>query len=430
MTQKCQDIVIEALGASGDGMALLPEGRLYVPLTVPGDRVRVAVRGNGPGGVCLGQALELLESGTQRQVPGCPHHAAIGKDGCGGCSLQQVRQEAYRAFKLGVLETAVSRAGLSPVTWAAPSWTGEGQRRRACFAVQRSGSSVCLGFNQAGSHTICNMETCLVLDQRIVSALPGLRAALAEILKPGETADLQVAVLGNALDVLLVRARPLSAFDVSAFAGPAEMLGIARLSWRRNERAPVEPLLVRQVPEIRMGGFVVRPPAGGFLQVSAASEQALVAAVLEGMANCQKVADLYAGIGTFALPLVAEGKRVLAVDADPEAMAALEDAGRRNVLGERLRILRRNLMQHPMLAKELAGMEGVVLDPPRAGAAAQMDEVVKAGISRVMMVSCNPATFARDAAVLAAAGYRMEKIWPVDQFLYSPHMELAALFAL
>ncbi len=423
-----REIRIDRLGAGGDGLAETPEGRIYVPLTVPGDVVRVCMRGNH-GDALLGEAVELLAAGPGRRNPPCPLHAGVGRAGCGGCSLQHLSEPLYRSFKLSLVEEALQRAEVAPGVLAEACFPGEGTRRRAVFSVRRAGRDFRLGFNRAGSRDICDMTVpCRILDPRIAAAVPGLRAAFAPLFRDGEGGDLQVACMAGGLDVVLVRPRALSPMEVSDLAGPIGQLGILRLSFGRDARSAAEPVLVRQPPEIRMGGFSVRPPAGGFRQASDAGEAALVAAVVSGFAGLRRVADLFCGIGTFALPLVAAGMSVLAADSDAAAMEALADAGRRNMLGERLRTVRRNLMQKPLLASELAGVAGAVLDPPRAGAAAQVGEVVKAGIGRVMMVSCNPATFARDAGVLVQAGYRLEKLWPVDQFLYSPHMELAALF--
>lgn len=421
------DAFIAELGASGDGMAILPEGRLYVPLTAPGDSVRVALAGKRDDAM-PGVATELLSPGLHRREPPCPHHAAIGKAGCGGCTLQHVDIETYRAFKLSLLEKALVRAGISAQEWAEPCWVGPGARRRACFAARHTGKAVLLGFNEHGSHAICDLASCLVLDPRIVAALPELRMVLKDILRPRDEVDVHVSLIGGALDVVLVREKPLSAPDASVFAETMEKLDIARLSWRRDERHLPEVLLLRRAPQAQFGGFAVRLPPAGFMQASAAGEKALVLAVLEGLSGCRKVADLYCGSGTFALPLAAAGMAVMAADSDAPAIAALDEAIRKAVIGGRARAVKRNLAQKPMLAAEFAGFDGAVFDPPRAGAREQVAELAKARIPRIMAVSCNPATFSRDAATLAAAGYALRKIWPVDQFPYSPHMELAGLF--
>lgn len=421
------ELGISGLGASGDGMAETPAGKFYVPLTAPGDRVRaeeLSMRGDAH----LCRATEILEASPARRVPPCPHFAAIGKAGCGGCSLQHLDEKTYRAFKLSVVETALRHAKAEPKEWAEPSWTGEGQRRRAVFAARHMGRAVAIGFNEAASPNICDLATCLILDPRIMALLPGLRAVLPEVMKQGEKLDVQVSLVGGALDVVLVRKESFSPLAVSAFAGFMEDRKIARLSWRQDANAAPETLLLRQTPEAVFGGHAVRVPAGGFMQASDKGEAALVAAVLEGLEGVDFAADLFCGSGTFALPMAALGMKVVAADSDAPAVDALAECVRRDVLGGKLQTAKRNLMRQPMMASELEGFSGVALDPPRVGAVSQVAEIVKARVPRVVAVSCNPATFARDASALLSGGYVLQKVWPVDQFLYSPHMELAALF--
>ena len=414
------EVPVERIGDHGDGIAETPQGRLYIPFTVAGDRVRARpLRPKGDG--FAAECVDLLAEGPGRQAPPCPH---FGR--CGGCSLQHLADDAYAGWKRERLVRALGRAGFGEVVPAPLVRSPPGTRRRARFAVRHlRGKGAVAGFSVRDGHTIVDVQACPVLEPRIFALLAPLRPLMSELLAPGQAGEVTATLLAGGLDVLLdCAAAPDRAMRerLARFAGEAS---VARLSWRRPGAAVTEPLVQHApVGATFAGRFVALPPAG-FLQATAAGEAALVAAVRQGIGPAGAVADLFCGGGTFTFPLHAAGARVHAVDADAAAVAALAAAARgvAKVSSEA-----RDLFHRPLLAAELERFDAVVLDPPRAGALAQVRELARARVPVVVYVSCNPASFARDARTLSEGGYRLTSVTPVDQFLWSAHLELAALF--
>jgi 23S rRNA (uracil1939-C5)-methyltransferase len=427
------DDVVEAtishIGAHGDGVALYAGRRLYVPLTVPGDRVRVRPL-QAHGGGDDAEVVEVLSPGADRATPPCRH---FGR--CGGCSLQHLADAAYGRWKLDRAVLTMVRAGFDAGVLAPLARTPAAARRRATFAAMRTASgeaAVCLGFNGRRSHEIVDLADCSVLDPRIVGILPAMRRLLASLLPPGRRTRATVTLVDGDLDVVIELAEPGLAERqmLAAFARDAD---ISRLSWRPDGATDAELLAQRRPVGVSFGGVSVAIPPGGFLQASAEGETALCRAVCSAVAGLAPagrrstgtVADLFAGAGTFTFPLAAGGARVHAVDADGTLIQALATAARRvpGVSAEH-----RDLFVRPLLADELRRYDAVVFDPPRTGARAQAEQLAQSPVPLVVAVSCNPDTFVRDARILAAGGYRLEQVHPVDQFLWSPHLELAAVF--
>lgn len=414
---------IVRLGEGGDGIAETEGGRLYVPLTVPGDRVRVLpMRPRGDG--FAARLLEVVSTGPGRTQPPCPHFGV-----CGGCTLQHLADDAYAAWKMARVTTALARVGLADCRIHPLVRTPPGSRRRATFAAARSaGGAMQLGFQVREAHRIVDLAVCPVLEPAIAALLAPLRRLLSGILPAGARASVSATLLDSGLDVLVQGWSPRSAADLERLAAFAAEADLARLSWQAASGAPIEPLAVRRPPRALFGGVPVAVPPAGFLQASAAGEAALLAVVLAGLGSATAVCDLFCGSGTFALPLALGGVHVHGVDGDADAIAALAAAGRMAPASARLSCEQRDLFARPLGTAELARYPAVVLDPPRSGARAQAAALAAAAVPKVVYVSCNPATFARDARLLADGGYHLEKVTPVDQFLWSPHVELAAVF--
>lgn len=413
---------IREIGARGDGLAEHAGRRVYVPLTVAGDRVRAAL-GEPRGDGVAGDLLEVTEPGPDRATPPCRHFGT-----CGGCALQHVEDTAYGAWKGSQVSAALARAGLAGAEVAPTVRTPAASRRRATFAAARRGSRCVLGFNERSSHRIAAVTGCLVVDPAILNLLAPLESLLGAILPDGGTADVAVAVLDGGVDLLLTGG-PEPGLDArERMAAFAEAHDIGRLSWRRSVTAPAEPVAARRALHARFGGVAVPVEPGAFLQASAAGEAALVEAVLAGVGPAARVADLFAGLGTFTFPLASRtlpGATVHAVEGDAAAHAALSAAGRgrSGVTAER-----RDLFSDPLDAGELSRFDAVVFDPPRAGAREQSARLAASAVPTIVGVSCNPATFARDARVLVDGGYRLMRVTPVDQFLWSSHVELVGVF--
>ena len=419
------EVDILRIGEQGDGIAETPLGRLYVPLTTTGDRARVRMALRRGGGFAA-HLLSLLAPGPGRTEPPCPHFAA-----CGGCALQHLADPNYAAWKMDRLRVTLTRVGLSDYRMAPLVRTPPGARRRATLTAAQPGGSAGarLGFQMRASHSVVDIAVCPVLDPAIAALLSPLRRLLTELLSPGSRARVDVTRLDGGLDVLLESLVGLTGETLQRLAEFADEADLARLSWRRTADDPVELLALRRPARVLFGGVPVNVPPGVFLQPSLAGEAALRAAVHEAVPPRSSLADLFSGCGTFTLPLAAGGARVRAVDIDAEAISALSAAARQtSALAGRVTCERRNLFVQPLAASEFARFDGVVIDPPRAGARAQTHALAASRVATVVYVSCNPASFARDARILVDGGFRLETVTPVDQFLWSPHLEVVGVF--
>jgi 23S rRNA (uracil1939-C5)-methyltransferase len=286
---------------------------------------------------------------------------------------------------------------------------------------------IVLGFRERGSHRIFQLHDCVVASPAINGALEALRTLLAAVLEPGAPAEIAVAETDGGLDVLIAWDRLPGLGALERLAAAAEAGGLARLSWQSPDHGVV-PVVARSAPTVSFAGVVVELPAGGFLQPTLEGERLLVEAALAGLPrSAAVVADLFCGCGTFTFAL-AERAQVHAVESDAAALAALERAARRAGLWGRVTGERRNLEQNPVGERELARFDAVLFDPPRGGAREQARALAESAVPTVLAVSCNPASFARDARTLRDGGYALEGVVPVDQFLWSPHVELAAVF--
>lgn len=407
------ELTIQSLGAQGDGIAELDGNRIYVPYTLPGDVVDAEVEET------RGELTTILTPSPDRVDPACPHFGT-----CGGCALQHMSADAYLAWKREQVVVALAARGIDvPVEACVPC---EPQtRRRATFAAMRTRKTVRFGFYEGRSHTIVPLETCPILTPEIEEA----RTALAALVAPGLTrkgrASVQVTWTDQGLDVHVTGGKPDLDLNLhQELAEAAEKADLARLAWDG------EVLSERRPPTVTLGGLPVTLPVGGFLQATAAGEQALLGRVEEALEGMSHVADLFAGAGTFALPL-ARSKSVHAVEGSQVQCAALQRAVQRHGPDRGLKPLtveRRDLFKRPLLTAELNRFDGVVVDPPRAGAKAQMEELAWSNVGAVASVSCSPASFARDARQLIDGGYELKSVMPVDQFLWSPHIELVGVF--
>jgi 23S rRNA (uracil1939-C5)-methyltransferase len=414
---------IEAVGAQGDGIAREGGRTVYVPLAAPGDRV-LARLGDRRGDGIAASLLELLRPGAGRAEPPCRHFGT-----CGGCLVQHLEAGAYRAWKRGIVVEALAHRGLGEVEVAPLAVLEPAGRRRAVFAARRGRGQVFLGFNEHRSRRIVDLADCKVVAAEILAILPPLRHVLGRVLAEGGAADVAVTLLDDGLDVVVhLPAEPgLAALEaLAAFAAEADL---ARLSFApAGRRGPPTPIAHRRAGVTAFAGVPVVVPPGAFLQASRAGERLLVQLVTGAAAGAGRVADLHCGVGTFTFPLAAAGAAVLAADREAEAVAAVAAAAKAVGLAARVEAQRRDLGRDPLAGRELEGLGAVVLDPPRSGAAAQAAALAASAVPTVIAVSCNPATFARDARTLVDGGYRPGTVVPIDQFPWSTHLELVAVF--
>jgi 23S rRNA (uracil1939-C5)-methyltransferase len=413
-----QEVEITRLGGHGDGVAETPKGLVFVPYTAPGDRVGVRLTKAVEHGMA-GELLELRAAGPDRVEPPCAHF-----HDCGGCAFQHLSAGFQSAWKRDQVREALRRRGLDPEVVQPTATVAPGDRRRAEFVLRKVGARVLAGFNRRLSPKIVDLEMCLVLDPALVALLPALRDTFAALLKPGAGLDVQATLTETGIDMVLRGFEP----DLAArerLARFAETAGLARLSLRRRD-GEVEAIVVRGTPQVSFGGVPVALPPGAFLQASAAAERLLCDAVLAAVADAARVADLYAGCGTFALPLSAAAQ-VTAVEADAGQAEGLRKAAQ--LAGRRVTVESRDLVRRPLQGAELDRFDAVVLDPPRAGAREQAVALAASNVPRIVMVSCMPGTFARDARILADGGYHLVEVQPVDQFVFTPHIELVGVFS-
>ncbi|HEX6218133.1 MAG TPA: class I SAM-dependent RNA methyltransferase [Sphingomicrobium sp.] len=386
------DLIVR-IAARGDGVSA--SGR-HMAFTVPGDAIGV----DGS-----------LIKGPHHQVPPCRHYPE-----CGGCQLQHADDEAYRDYLVSRVTGALAQHDLATEI-RDPHLSPPRSRRRASLRAMRAGRGVALGFNAAKSNRIVDLHECHMLRPELFRLLVPLRTLLGGMLPPKRTAVIQLALAGQGPDVTLSGVDPDGLAAIELLTAFCDRHGLARLSIDRGFGP--EPFYEPVPATVRLAGVSVPLPAGAFLQATEEGEVALVEAVREAVGYARATADLFAGLGTFALALPGQ---VFAAEASRDAVLALKSAA------PQIAADHRDLYRRPLDAAELACFDAIVLDPPRAGAAEQVAEIARSSVPRIAYVSCNPATFARDARTLVDGGYRLKWVKPIGQFRWSTHVELAAAF--
>lgn len=421
-----RQLKISRLGAQGDGIADSDSRPVFVAYTLAGESVVADIEGE------RGKLVGVIKEAASRVAPVCKHFGPAGSGngpgsdektpvGCGGCALQHFALDAYRDWKHGTVGQALAMRGID--TQVEPMISvGLGARRRAVLTARRSGKSVAIGFHGAGTHDLVDLEMCPVLAPEMVAVLPGLRELIGPLIE--DRAELRITVLkaANGLDIDISGSSTRALPTLRArLAERATKLSILRLSLDK------EPLFQQAPPYIRCGTAEVVPAPGTFLQASAEAEAAMADLVLGALGKrAKRAADLFCGVGAFSFVLASRAK-VVAMDSDAAALDALEEAKRR-VQGLRgIEARRRDLYQEPLSRKELEPFDLVVFDPPRAGAKAQAEMLAKSKVPVVVAVSCNPSTLARDLRILLDGGYRLESVTPIDQFLFTAHVEVVSV---
>jgi 23S rRNA (uracil1939-C5)-methyltransferase len=405
-------LLIDRLGHRGDGVTDGGGGPIYVSGTLPGEIVEVEPV---PGQPDRRHLLHVEAPSMERIAPICPHFGI-----CGGCALQHWTSAPYRAWKRGLVVEALRQAGIEAPVGDLIDAHGEG-RRRVVFHARRSSHDVLeVGFSAARAHQVIPIDRCPVLAKSLDGAL-GAAWTIAEVLVPTKKPlDIQVTATDAGLDIDVRGSGPLTAKMTAALIGvAAQQPDLARLT-RHGE------LIAQQrMPTVRMGAASVQLPPAAFLQATAEGEMVLSRLVLDSCIGAKNIADLFAGVGPFALRLAAQA-RVVAVDDDEAAIAALRHAAAGTPGLKPITAERRDLFKNPLPVQELKRFDAVVFDPPRQGADAQSRLLAQSGVPLIVAVSCNPGTFARDTRHLLDGGYRLGAVTPVDQFRYSAHVEIVA----
>jgi 23S rRNA (uracil1939-C5)-methyltransferase len=400
---------IARLGAQGDGIADTASGPVFVPYALAGERVQADVRGE------RARLIAVIDASPERIAPVCRHFTH-----CGGCAVQHLRAPAYLAWKRELGAAACSARGIdAPINHVAT--VGLGARRRASFSARRTGRGVVLGFHEAKGVDIVDLVECPVTASAIVRALPGLRRLVEPLMSRRAPGRVVVTLAANGLDVAIEDVPVNPSIEVREFlAREATALKLARLTLAGDA------LYQATVPAVRFGTANVVLPARSFLQAAPAAEAEMVRLVTQAVGESKRVVDLFCGMGTFTLPL-AQRAPVLAVDGDKSAITALANAANRTPGLKPIETKLRDLFREPLSVKELQGFDAAVFDPPRAGAATQAAALAASGVKTIAAVSCNPATLARDTRLLIDGGFNLERVTPIDQFLYSPHIEAVAI---
>ena len=401
-------LTIERLGHLGDAVAIsqAAAGPIFLPGFLPGEEIE----GDDQGG------YRILTPSADRVRPPCAHART-----CGGCMMQHASDGFVAEWKQSIVVGALAGQGLTadfrPIITSPPK-----SRRRATVAARRTKTGAMIGFHMRGSDVLVGVPNCQLLHPDLVAGFAGLEA----IVKIGSSRGGEVAITItrslSGMDVMVTGGKPLDSNMNLELARITESSGFARLTWNG------ETVALRTAPMQRFGRALVAPPPGAFLQATPDGEAALLAAIVDAIGPARKIADLFAGVGTFALAL-AERHEVFAYEAEPAMIAALEK-GARNTDGiKQVTAQVRDLFRRPLEPDEFKGIDAVVIDPPRAGAEAQMHILAKSNVSVIASVSCNPVTFARDAKILISGGYHLDWVQVVDQFRWSHHVEIAARFS-
>ena len=395
-------LTIEALGHRGDGVA---PGPVFVPFSLPGETIEAEVEGE------RGRLLRVIEPSGSRAEPFCSHFTV-----CGGCVTQHLAPQAYLDWKRGLVGVAL-RLGRIEAT-VAPVINAHGHGRRRATFHARGGK---LGFAMARSHDLVDLDTCPLLTPALNESLPACHALATALSGANKPIDMLVTSTRTGLDIDFRGTGKLSDALRLKLADLAGRFDLARLSNHGDV------ILERRAPLVRFGNVDVSPPPGSFLQATEAADEALAGLVREAIGGAKKVLDLFSGCGTLGLAL-ADRASIHAIDGDKAAIGALDRAARRATGLKPVTSAVRDLFYTPLTPAELKPYDAVIFDPPRAGAEAQAKRLAASSVRRVVAVSCSPTTFARDAGLLIAGGFKLGTVTPVDQFRHAAHVELVALF--
>ena len=407
-------LLIDHVGHRGDGVSFVDGQAIYVPYTLGGETVEVAEVHGHPDRRKL---LAVETASPDRVAPFCAHFGV-----CGGCAIQHWRDGAYRAWKRGIVIETLRQAKLDSEVAELIDAHGAGRRRVTLHARLGTHDVLKVGFAAANTHDIIPVDRCPILDPALAGALDAAWALAEPILRGGKPLDIQVTATKGGLDIDVRGSGPLLPSMIATLSAIAEKHRLARLT-RHGEL-----VLMRNAPIVAMGSAQVTLPPGSFLQATTAAEETLAALVAERCGKAKHAADLFCGVGPFALRLAAK-MRLSAFDSDPGAVGALQKAATATSGLKPVKAETRDLFRRPLMPAELRDFDVVIFDPPRQGAQAQAQQLAASKVPVVIGVSCNVATFARDARILVDGGYRLEGVTPVDQFRHTPHVELVARFS-
>ncbi len=411
------EISINALGGLGDGIADYNGKPLFIEKAAAGDHLHVRII-NETKETARGEIAEILQGGPDRTPAPCPHFS-----NCGGCSLQQLKEDSYREFKHRIFKDTLTHAGF-PNTHGELTFLPAASRRRVEFKLHHGDDGISFAFYAPRSRDLVPVDSCLILEPALQKLMKPLAEKLSDWYAVKAIKTLSLTMADSGIDMVLsCSSIPDNTNDLGVLA---ESLNIGRISLL----APGEKMFVASNNSpitMALGGYDIPLPAGAFLQASKEGQRLLTEAVIKGVGSITSVVDLFCGIGTYSFPLSKTAK-VHAVENSPHMIKGLKASIALHGLTGHLSAKQRDLFISPLLPKELGRYKAAIINPPRPGAKKQCEEIAKSSIDRVVMVSCNPASFARDAKTLGKAGFNLESALAVDQFVYSPHLEIVATF--
>ena len=415
-------LTIEQIGGLGDGIARYEGRTVFVPFTSIGDVVRAQIDWISKDGA-RASVREIIIPGSARQAAPCVHFGH-----CGGCSLQHLNADTYREFKSAILRNAVNKLGYDASCMSPLVEVGAHSRRRAELTLQVNKGNVRLGFLMPRSHQLIDLEMCPVMEEVIFAIAAPFKAWACTLKKPQHISSISITRLDDGLELLLHLREKLSPAEQESLRhfGESEP-GILRIGTQAAEQR-ISRIFSRGPAMIRLGAATVELPEGAFLQASAKGQETLTELVVKHTDGAKRIADIYSGCGTYSFPLVGNDRHVHAYEGSADMVMAAQSAARRAGMESLVEFETRDLFRRPLNANELAKFDAVVINPPRNGAEPQMQQLAKSGVERTVIVSCNPATFERDAIGMKRAGYALVEATPVDQFVWSPHLELVAAF--
>lgn len=404
---------ITNLGGLGDGIAEHEGKRIYVPYTAKGDVITATIGEKMADGF-RGTLLSITTQSAERTAAPCPYFTR-----CGGCQLQHLSPASYSAFKLSRAKQALHDAGYDPALLSQLHTIPTNSRRRAEFKI--SGNN--LGFFRSETNEVITIDACLILTPALAALIAPLKKLIADV--PGKLKTIAVTAADNTVDMLINLTAPLDAKEKTTLTNFATSHAVGRLSVKEGESFAV--LHQTQTPIIKNGSIEVELPHGVFLQASSASEKILIDWVIKHVGKKKRVLDIFSGIGTFSFPLTEKSTHVAAYEGSAEMTNAITHTAQKNRI-RNLHAVTQDLMKHPLDIETLSAAGAVVINPPRAGASAQMRLIAASSLKQVVMVSCNPASFSRDAKMLKKAGFEITHAAALDQFTFSAHLEIMAKF--
>lgn len=415
------DLLIQALNAKGEGVHRGAREDAFIYRALPGERVDAKLR-RDIDGVLRGDVIAIVEASPDRVAAPCPHY-----DACGGCTLQHATSDFYQQWKAGLVRAALEKAGLQPGTWHPPVFLPPGGRRRVTFTALKQDGEVAFGYSRRGIRQVIAITSCLIAEQAIMALHAKLAAPLAPLLQDGKPATVFIQMVSEGSEFVITGPIGATGKPDASTRGAIEALAAAakasRVSWRAHLGDVPKVLLETKPLHARFGALDVALPPLAFLQPTEAGARALTAAVMAALPSHGAFADLFCGCGTFTGAMLERGT----VDAFDSTGPAIDALNLSRAAG--LTATRRDLFRQPLSRSEAERYDAIVFDPPRAGAQEQVAALAQSKVPVLVAVSCNPVTFARDARILVAGGYRLDSVTVVDQFTWSHHIELVAAFS-